>query len=272
MYRRFIAALLAFTAATVFAQQMQPLPNAACDVLLPYGRPLHATIESIPVCRHAYVLEYSLHHKTPLWVAHLLRPEYTVGCLARDDTFEADLSIPRAHRVSPSDFRSSGYDMGHMVSSADMSWDELVMRESFIMTNIAPQLPGFNRGIWRRLEDQTRAWAQERKHPLLVYTGPIYSGMYTAAIERDKMILIPDEYFKVIVDTETREVLAFRIPHKPSSDSLSTFLTDTAKISAVTGLKIPLPQGHISSSRLWPSKLKSTRLAKSIICATGILE
>ena len=269
MYRRFIAALFAFIVVSVPAQQMQPLPTAACEVLLPYGRPLHATLESIPICRHAYALEYSLHHKTPVWVAHLLRPEYTVGCLERDDTFEADLSVPLKHRVYPTDFRSSGYDMGHMVSSADMSWDALVMRETFIMTNIAPQLPGFNRGIWRRLEDQTRAWAQERKHPLLVYTGPIYSGEHTVAIERDKIILIPDEYFKVIVDTETREVLAFRIPHKPSSGPLSAFLTDTAQIGAVTGLKFPLPQGYIGSSRMWPSKLKSTRLAKSIICATG---
>src|SRR5574344_1671550 len=126
MYRRFIAALLAFIVVSVPAQQMQPLPTAACEVLLPYGRPLHATLESIPICRHAYTLEYSLHRKTPVWVAHLLRPEYTVGCLERDDAFEADLSIPLSHRVYPTDFRSSGYDMGHMVSSADMSWDELV--------------------------------------------------------------------------------------------------------------------------------------------------
>ena len=34
------------------------------------------------------------------------------------------------------------YDKGHMVSSADMAWDGLTMRETFIMTNIAPQLQG----------------------------------------------------------------------------------------------------------------------------------
>jgi len=26
-------------------------------------------------------------------------------------------------------------------------------RESFLMSNISPQLPGFNRGVWKKLEE-----------------------------------------------------------------------------------------------------------------------
>lgn len=245
---------------------MPPLSFNQCTDLLPYGRPSHTLRYYTPICRYAYVLEYSNRLKTPIWTAHILRPSYTVGCVRRSDSFEVDRSLPKEYQSSPADYEYSDFDMGHMVSSADMSWDDLVEKETFIMSNIAPQLPGFNRGIWKSLEDRTRAWAQERKHVLLIYTGPIYSVRNVLSI--GKGVYVPTGFYKIIVDTETKEVMAFQFMHTPIRADLSHFMTRVTDLQKVTGIKFPLPSGYIESSELWRSKLKSTKIAKSLLCVT----
>ena len=262
-----VLGLLYFTAAHSSETQVPPLPFSVCSHILPYGKPQQAQKYQIPICRHAYALEYSGRYKTPTWVAYILRPKYTVGCLDRVSSFTVDRSILKQYRSSPSDYEGTGYDMGHMVSSADMSWDELVMRETFIMTNITPQIPGFNRGIWKRLEDQTRAWARERKHELLVYAGTIYTGDDNTI--GSNRVSVPSGFFKVIVDITTKEVLAFRFPHTPIRASLDLFLVDVERLQADTGIYLPLPSDYVQSTELWPARLKSTRIAKSIVCTAA---
>ena len=266
---RFIISLifaLVSTVAHADLVQLPPLNMGACKQLLPYGVPTHAFKYYTTICRHAYVLDYSLVNRTPIWVAYILRPEYTVGCLKRAGSFTVDRSLMKMHRSSPEDYVGSGYDMGHMVGVGDMSWDELVMQETYIMTNITPQLPGFNRGIWKQLEDQTRAWAQERRHELLIYLGTVYYGDEPILIGKNN-IAVPSAFFKVIIDTVTNEVMAFIFVHTPIRASLELFMVDADVVEQRTGVKLPLPSEYKSSTSLWASKLKSTRIARTIRCA-----
>ena len=70
------------------------------------------------------------------------------------------------------DYTRSGYDRGHMAPAGDMKWSAKAMRESFYLSNICPQKPGLNRGIWKDLEEQARLWAKENGS-LLIVTGPV---------------------------------------------------------------------------------------------------
>ena len=54
------------------------------------------------------------------------------------------------------------------------------MKDSFLMSNISPQLPGFNRGIWKRLEEQVRQFAL-KENTLYVVTGTVFYA--TTAVE-----------------------------------------------------------------------------------------
>jgi endonuclease G len=54
------------------------------------------------------------------------------------------------------DYEKSGYDRGHLAPAADMGFSKITMAESFYYSNMSPQVPGFNRGIWKQLEEQTR--------------------------------------------------------------------------------------------------------------------
>lgn len=74
-----------------------------------------------------------------------------MGTLDRTDNFRADRSIS-TESAALSDYRGSGYDRGHLAPAADMKWAPAAMSESFLMSNMSPQDPGFNRGIWKKLE------------------------------------------------------------------------------------------------------------------------
>lgn len=247
-----------------WAQQAPPQPLEHCTVFTPYGFPSSKKQDVTKVCREAYVLEHDNRARIPTWVAYPLTAAGSVGCVKRSDAFAADRSLPVDARAQPKDYAKSGYDIGHLANSADMSWNVEVERQSFIMSNMTPQLPGFNRGIWKVLEDQTRAWALQRD-TLLIYTGPIYPSKGQVLV--NGRVVVPTAYFKVIVDLETREVLSFIFKHEASKEPLASFVTSLAEVQRQSGLTIPVPAKPILSRVLWKSKAKSVRAAKSQTCA-----
>jgi endonuclease G len=246
------------------AQQLPPKDLSTCLVQIPYGQPKSKKQNTSLICRRAYLLEHDNNAKIPKWVSYTLTPERAVGCAVRSDSFAADQSLPAGQRAELKDYAKSGYDTGHIANSSDMLWDITAERESFILSNMTPQLPGFNRGIWKKLEDQTRAWASDRKNTLLIYAGPIYS-------KQDQMIgknsvIVPHAFFKIIIDTKTRETLVFRFDHEPSTAKLDTFLTSLAQVQKETSVMFPVPKNAVYSASIWESKSKNVSKAKRNVC------
>ena len=79
-----------------------------------------------------------------------------------------------------------------------MKWSEQAMDESFLMSNMSPQAPGFNRGIWASLENIVRDWALDNEE-VYVVTGPVLADGPFETIGENK-VAIPKRYFKVILD------------------------------------------------------------------------
>lgn len=42
------------------------------------------------------------------------------------------------------------------------------------MSNVTPQVPDFNRGIWKKLETDLREWVV-REHRLIIIAGPVFN-------------------------------------------------------------------------------------------------
>ncbi|MFZ9657177.1 MAG: DNA/RNA non-specific endonuclease, partial [Crocinitomicaceae bacterium] len=121
----------------------------------------------------AYSFSYNEEHEQANWVAYLLTKTHLGSGVERSDRFMED-PIVSTGTATNADYAKSGYDRGHLAPAADMSWSETVMQESFYYSNMSPQLPGFNRGIWKRLEEQVRTWA-EFYDSIYVVTGPVLS-------------------------------------------------------------------------------------------------
>jgi len=205
-----------------------------CRHHIKYGAP---STDAVVLCRTGYVLSHDGSRKVPRWVAyHMTKELIAGGSVPRSDDFRADPDLPAGQRSELSDYRGSGFDRGHMAAAEDMSWDELAMSESFLLSNMAPQVgAGFNNGIWKGLENRVRKWAVERDE-LYVVTGPIYRGTNIQPIGGNA-VNVPTHFYKVIFDPIRVEAIAFVLPNasNPTSD-LPAFITSVREVEQQTGL------------------------------------
>jgi endonuclease G len=185
------------------------------------GYPVAHTSDTILVYA-GFDLGYNEQFEQAAWVAYVLtRDEIESGTIDRTDNFRPDTSIATGS-ASLADYRGSGFDRGHLAPAGDMKWDQLAMSQSFLLSNMSPQVPAFNRGIWRKLETEVRKWAIE-KDSLYVITGPLFSP--TDSLIGENGVGVPAHYFKVLVDLSPpdHDMIAFLLPNTGSSEELLHF-------------------------------------------------
>ncbi len=182
-----------------------------------------------------YTLCYDEKHEQARWVAYKLTAQnLSNGKYKRKDNFKADPDV-MTQSASVDDYKKSGYDRGHLAPAADFTWTEEGLDESFYMSNMSPQEPGFNRGIWKKLEEQVRVWAKEN-HTLYIVTGPLIDNR-TKRIGKNK-VSVPQYYYKAILDINEPELKAigFLLKNEKSSADLMTFALSIDELEKRTGL------------------------------------
>lgn len=133
-----------------------------------------------------------------------------IGSIKREPSmpFRADTRLgPDA--VRPSDYNRSGYHRGHMVPAADRSSSLAAMQETFIMTNVCPQLPALNTGAWKRLENYKRV-AALRLGRVHIRVAPIFTHEDSSRIAGGK-VAVPHGYIKVIYAADSLSVIACQL-------------------------------------------------------------
>ena len=143
---------------------------------LRYGAPV---CDQILTGRH-FTIGYSWYFRQAKWVLEIINPlerlidkEFADG--ERLDNFRADQRIPWRFRASLGAYKGSGYDRGLLVASADLRETELQNSETFLLSNMSPQKPEFNRRIWRKLEKAIRELdSQEDIMETYVLTAPVF--------------------------------------------------------------------------------------------------
>ena len=163
----------------------------------PEGLALPPDLDGILLQKEGFVLVYSTSLRVPLWVGYELTGQEVRGDLPREDNFKKDPDLGD-DSPSASSYQGSGYDRGHMIPAGDVKWSEAAMEESFLMSNVVPQLPSLNRGPWKALEEAVRELA-EKEGALIIITGPVITAKQYPGIEQAGSI-IPEYFFKVVLD------------------------------------------------------------------------
>ncbi|ELY1989245.1 DNA/RNA non-specific endonuclease [Vibrio harveyi] len=185
------------------------------------------------LCRDGYAVGYNYDTKNADWVAYHITAESVNITNKRSNSFKEDTEMPDYARSTLADYKGSGYDRGHLAPSATMDFTRESMKQSFLMSNMSPQLPGFNRVGWRVLEEHVRDLANEYNE-LYVVTGPIYQGNEGTI---GNGVVIPSAFYKVILDPSFDEAIAFIVPHRDvSSSELANFITTIDEVERQTGL------------------------------------
>lgn len=161
----------------------------------PSGATMNTTSANYLMIKPQYVLSYNNKTHTANWVSWQLNRSW-IGNADRQDNFRPDDSLPTGwYRVRPGDYTGSGYDRGHIAPSADRTRNEVDNSATFFMSNMMPQVPELNRGVWSDLEDYCRQLVSQGKELYLV-AGPVGSK---GSIGKTQKIAVPGKTWKVIV-------------------------------------------------------------------------
>jgi len=181
-----------------------------------------------------YSLSYNEIHEQANWVAYELTAAEVRGSIKRKDAFRSDPMISSGSS-SISDYKGSGYDRGHLAPAGDMKWSSTAMSESFFMSNISPQDPSFNRGIWKRLESQVRQWAIDNGSVYIATGGVLSYGLNTIG---SNGVSVPQYYYKVILDYQEPDIkgIGFIMPNTAGNQSLQGLAVTIDNVESVTGI------------------------------------
>jgi endonuclease G len=140
---------------------------------------------TILMVKPQYVLSYNNKTHIANWVSWQLNRSW-IGAAVSQDNFRPHDALPaEAYKVRPSEYTGSGYDRGHIAPSADRTRNEADNSSTFLMTNMMPQVPEVNRGVWGDLSEYCRQLVQRRARNFTSLQGPW--GGRAASAERKKL-------------------------------------------------------------------------------------
>ena len=195
--------------------------------------------------RPVQAIDYNDRLGQPNWVSWDLTAS-DIGTVSRADTFITDTSLPMGfERVTPDDYTNSGYDRGHMCASKDRTATRADNDLVFLMSNIIPQRPVNNSGVWGTFEGYCRSLAETNE--VLILCGP--SGFGTNRLPSGKAYISTHTWKVVVVVpqgidaatnriTAATRVIALKIPNTDdATNKWPYYVTSATEIEVDTGLK-----------------------------------
>jgi len=196
-----------------------------------------------------YTVGYSYLFKQPKWVIEIIDLNSEKVVTQRRDAFRPDYRIPEPFRVKDTDYEGSGYARGHLIASANKLSSEVANSETFLMTNMSPQVSSFNSGVWSALEERVRELRATRNlAEVYVASGPLFAiGLETnvlqAGLDNERIIPIPHFFFKSILSESKRgafKFYGFIIPNIENDqlNELNSYQVPTIDIERFSGLPL----------------------------------
>ena len=197
-----------------------------------------------------YCIEWSLAKKAQRWSAFRWDRTNSGGYVKREDVFTEDYDIPEVYRTTSSHYSGSGYTRGHILASADR-WNSLeANRQTFLYSNMQPQLYSFNGGIWATLEMKVRSWNNDafRDTLYVVKGGTIDNDSQILEYARKGtalQLLVPKYFYMAILCKNKSTVnsgykaIGFWMEHRSFYDdekNVAPYIVSIDQLEGLTGI------------------------------------
>ena len=217
------------------------------------------------VDRGDFVFGWSDRLRHPVWCAYHVTKDAKHATGTRP-SFYRDREIPAAPATSA--YAKSGYDRGHMAPNYAIAtrYGPEVQKKTFAMSNVAPQTPQLNRGVWRDVEHRIADLWTARYGEIWVVVGCISSKACGETISGTG-IDVPEAFYQIIIAQEGMDVraLAVLIPQSvPWGAWAARHIVSIEELERLSGLDfnpdlpsfIQRPLEADLPSRLWPVRLR----------------
>ena len=209
--------------------------------------------------RGEFVVGWSDKLRHPVWCAYHVKKDAVHESLKRPN-FTKDRSLVCS--PAPDDYTRSGYDRGHMVPNYAIitRYGDAAQKKTFLMSNIAPQSPALNRGVWRDVEHRIADLWTARYGEIWVVVGCISDSSETIS---GTNIDVPSQFYQIVIAQEGMDVRALAVlfdQHSPWDEWAARNLVTIKELEQLTGLDfnpdlpsfIQEPLESDLPTRLWP--------------------
>ncbi len=217
--------------------------------------------------KKGFTAAYSPALKHPVWSAYRIDPTHKKSSPPRDGIpFASDKAVK-----SPSTeaYTGTGYDRGHMAPNYAIAsrMGRSAQAETFLTSNISPQMPDLNRGPWQNVEHRLA-------QPLSDAYGPIWVIVGAHSDPKGKRLKsgidVPLGFYQIAVTVDGDQLRGFALymPQETGGRSAArgAFISIRA-LEELTGWNFfpELPRETQDSfeiqesSRFWPTAFRATR-------------
>ena len=232
--------------------------NPADSVHLLFGNPSNAgttDFDNYLLVKDQYALSYNDSTKIANWVSWQLNDTW-LGSAPRQDDFREDPQLPSGlYRVDANDYTGSGFDRGHITPSADRTATVEDNSATFFMTNMMPQAPNNNRGVWRLLEEAERDFVADGEEVYILagsygVGGDGSNGFATSISTPGGPITVPSNTWKALLVLDPGEtpdqvglddrLIAVDIPNSQSVSGTQwqDYRVSVDSLETITGLDL----------------------------------
>ena len=166
-----------------------------------------------------------------------------------DYKYPNDPELPSQYHFTADPYWNSGYDHGHILPSADRGYyyNAEANKQTFYLTNMQPQVNGFNAYVWAEMEKQVRTWNSYyfRDTLYVVKGGTIDKAEYIHRTigSGHNRIPVPRYFFMALLcknkDTANSgyKALGFWIQHQTNTTTdLKPYVVSIRELERLTGI------------------------------------
>ena len=205
--------------------------------LTKYGTP-----DQTGILHGRYLIGFDGRTRCPRWVLERLDSQQVKASIEREGGFRSDSLIPPEFRVGAADYAGSGFDIGHMAPFNTHRTSDDDGASTFVFSNAAPQVPEFNRGLWRTLEAELHDLAETQR--LWVMTCPLWipqGGKLSVGTIGKNGVWIPSHCGKAVLIEGAKGVRlqAWILPNKElKGRDTKEFVVSTNEFETAAGLDL----------------------------------
>lgn len=171
-----------------------------------------------------FCMEYDSTACHSRWVAFSFDDTTNViNNVSRSNSWHEDANVPQACRLTGDYY--TGYQRGHLCASNDRRNSTEANYQTFLMTNMSPQLGSFNSNYWVVLEQLVQRWARYGTFSKLYVCkgGTITSAQRIKTIKHANVrgeqvdVVVPRYYFMAILaetSLQSYQAIGFLLEHK----------------------------------------------------------
>lgn len=196
-----------------------------------------------------YVIDFNENTKLANWLSYTLQADMLSNEVAncrsvREDDIDNAFSSHDLNSLSPL------FEKGHLKPVAHSAYNQDACAAAGMVSNLIPQTPRLNNGLWRLLENHSARMATNLGK-IQVITGPIPIWMDTLA----SGVPIPIGCWKILIGPETPgsfPIECYALPQSPYFDELEQYKISVNSLSALLGY-VPVSTLHAAKKWDWVS-------------------